>query len=163
MSKFNELYESTMQTFDATRIRPQSIVVIDGDALKIKEIHTDIMRRKGPQFIAQLAKMANDGQLLYVSAMKTTRSVSHTYAVNPGSDLLEADVINYVPGLIGVWGGSLTLPVSILKVAVPPEMIMQIPTDKHEHKLGKEEGDNSYNDGKQHPNTVGQKSSKKKK
>jgi hypothetical protein len=162
MTKFEKLFESVMDTYDSARIRPQSIVVIDKDALNTPEIREDLIKRKGPAFFSQLQKMCNDNQNLYVSAMKTIRSVNQIYAASPHTELLEADVINYVPGLIGTWGHPLTLPVSILRVSVPPEMIMQVPVPGHEHETGNSTGDNSYNDGKQHPNVVGQKTDKKK-
>jgi hypothetical protein len=163
MSKFQQLCEDVMNTFDPYRIRPQSVVVIDPEALKHESIKDDIITRRGPRYFAQLLKMANDGQNLYVSAMKTIRSANQVYGAGPNTDLLEADVINYVPGLIGTWGQTLTLPVSILKVSVPPEMTMQIPVKGSEREVGKSEGDNSYNNGEQHPNVVGGQSSKTKK
>lgn len=157
MTKFEELYESVMGTYDSSRIRPQSIVVIDKAALNTPEIKEDLLKRRGPGFFTQLQKMCNDNQNLYVSAMKTIRSANQIYGASPHTDLLEADVINYIPGLLGSWGQPMTLPVSILKVSVPPEMIMQVPVPGHEHEQGNSDGDDSYNKGKQHPNVVGQK------
>ncbi len=156
MSKFEQLCENVMNTFDPYRIRPQSVVVIDAEALKNETIKDDLILRRGPGYYSQLVKMANDGQNLYVSAMKTIRSANQIYGAGPNTDLLEADVINYVPGLIGTWGQTLTLPVSVLKMSVPPEMTMQIPVKGDERVQGVSSGDNSYNDGNQHPNTVGQ-------
>jgi hypothetical protein len=157
MTKFEQLCENVMNTFDPYRIRPQSVVIIDSDALQNEDIKKDIITRRGPGYYSQLLKMANDGQNLYVSALKTIRSTNQVYGSGPNTDLYEADVINYVPGLIGTWGQTLTLPVSILKVSVPPEMITQIPVSGEDRQIGNSEGDNSYNNGQQHPNVVNQK------
>jgi len=51
----------------------------------------------------------------------------------------------------------MTLPLSILKPIVSPENIMQIPVPGREASYERSEGDNSLNNGGQHPNTVGQK------
>lgn len=162
MTKFEKLLEDVSSAFDPYRIRPQSVVVIDEEAIGHEEIKSDIIKRRGPGYYNQLLKMAQDGQNLYVSAMKTVRSTNQVYGSGPNTELLEADVINYVPGLIGTWGQTLTLPVSILKTSVPSEMMMQIPVKGDEREQGVSKGDNSYNDGQQHPNTVGQKDKKKK-
>lgn len=157
MTKFNKLFESVMDAYDVSRIRPQSIVNIDEDALKISEIKEDIIKKRGPNFYQQLQKMAQDKFNLYVSAIKSVRLANQVFAASPNSEFLEADLINYVPGLMGTWSQPITVPVSVLKTAVPPELITQVPVKGDERKIGKEEGDNSYNKGKQHPNTVGQK------
>jgi len=158
MSKFTSLYESILESVDVAKVRPQSIVVIDPQALSIKSISDEIIQRKGPSYFAQLQKIATDKIPLYVSALKTVRPVNNVHSSLPTSnDFQEADVVNYKPGLIGIWGAPITVPLSILKTVVDPGNIMQVPTPKHETEQGVSVGDNSYNQGKQHPNTVGKK------
>lgn len=164
MSKFLELYESVLESVNLDTIRPQSVVVIDPSALKNGEISEDIVQRKGISYLAQLQKMASDQQKLYVSAMKTVRPVNNVHAsLGTTNDFQEADVVNYVPGLLGAWSAPMTLPISILKTVVEPGDMMQQHIPGQETKQGREVGDNSYNNGEQHPNVVGQKEKRKKK
>lgn len=158
MSKFLELYETMLESVALGTVRPQSVVVIDPTMIKRKDVADEIIQRKGLSYLAQLQKLANDKVLLYVSAMKTVRPVNNVYATLPTSnDFQEADVINYSPGLSRSWGAPMTLPVSVLKTVVDPENIMQIPVPGKDSPQGQSMGDNSYNNGKQHPNVVGQK------
>ena len=162
MSKFLALYESVLESVALGTIRPQSVVVIDPTMIKRKEIADDIIQRKGVTYLAQLQKLANDKALLYVSALKTVRPVNSVYAALPTSnDFQEADVVNYSPGLSSSWNAPMTLPISVLRTIVDPENIMQIPVPGKETPQGQSAGDNSYNDGKQHPNVVGQKEKRK--
>jgi len=162
MSKFLELYESVLESVTLGTIRPQSVVVIDPEMIKHKDIANDIIQRKGVSYLAQLQKLANDKALLYVSALKTVRPVSNVHAALPTSnDFQEADVINYSPGLSSTWHAPMTLPISVLKSIVEPENIMQIPVPGKETPQGQSTGDNSYNNGTQHPNVVGQKEKRK--
>ena len=158
MSKFLELYETVMESVNLTTIRPQTIVVIDPKALEQDVIVNDIIKRKGLSYLAQLKKLAADKFQLYVSALKTVRPVNNVYAALPTSnDFQEADVIDYSPGLQKSWNAPMTLPLSILTPIVSPEDIMQIPVPGREASYERSEGDNSLNDGGQHPNVVGQK------
>jgi len=158
MSKFLELYESVMDEVNLARIRPQTIVVIDPEALEQEVIANDIIKRKGLTYLSQLKKMATEKYPLYVSALKAVRPASNVYAALPTSnDFQEADVVDWSPGLQKSWNAPMTLPLSILKPIVSPENIMQIPVPGREASYERSEGDNSLNNGGQHPNTVGQK------
>lgn len=162
MSKFLELYESVLESVNLATVRPQSVVVIDPTRIKQKEVADDIIQRKGLSYLAQLQKLANDKVLLYVSALKTVRPVNNVYAALPTSnDFQEADVINYSPGLSSTWHAPMTLPISVLQPVVDPENLMQIPVPGKETPQGQSVGDNSYNNGEQHPNVVGQKEKRK--
>ena len=164
MAKFLELYESIMESVSLDTIRPQSVVVIDASALKNKTIAEDIVQRKGISYLAQLQQIAKDQQKLYVSALKTVRPVNNVHAsLGTSNDFQEADVVNYVPGLLGAWSAPMTLPISILKTVVASGDMMQQHIPGKETKQGREVGDNSYNNGEQHPNVVGQKEKRNKK
>lgn len=163
MSKFLELCESVLDEINLTRIRPQTIVVIDAESLEQEVIANDIIKRKGLSYLAQLKKLANEKYPLYVSALKTVRPVSNVHAALPSSnDFQEADVVTWSPGLQMSWNAPMTLPLSILKPIVSPENIMQIPVPGREASYERSEGDNSLNNGTQHPNTVGQKENRAK-
>ena len=162
MSKFLELYNTVLESVNLGTVRPQSVVVIDPTMITRKDIADDIIQRKGITYLAQLQKLAKDKVLLYVSALKTVRPVNNVYASLPTSnDFQEADVINYSPGLSATWHAPMTLPISVLQTVVDPENIMQIPVPGKETTQGQSIGDNSYNQGEQHPNVVGQKEKRK--
>jgi len=98
MSKFLELYESVMDEVNLARIRPQTIVVIDPEALEQEVIANDIIKRKGLTYLSQLKKMATEKYPLYVSALKAVRPASNVYAALPTSnDFQEADVVDWSP------------------------------------------------------------------
>jgi hypothetical protein len=126
-------------------------VVLDPEALKNDDIRKELTMKKGAPYVAQLDKMANDKQKMYVSALKTLRTTSGYLSEAPSSHPEEADLVNHsVPGL---YTGIMTVPTSILKTVTAAGDIMQEPIDdRYVAKTKLDKGsklENEYNSGKQ--------------
>lgn len=158
LEKYNpeSIFKVISENCDPSKIHPGSFVIIDPEALKNQDIRKDMTMKKGAPYLAQLDKMASDGQVMYVSALKTLRTTSGYLSESPSSHPEEADLVNHkVPGL---YSGIITVPCSILKTSTAAGDIMQKSIDdqfvaKNKQEKGKEL-ENEYNKGKQPKGTV---------
>jgi len=145
------IFTTIVENLDQSKVHAGSFVLISADALKNEDIRTPLVVKKGESYVAQLEKLANDKQIMYVSALKTVRTTSGYLSEAPSSHPEEADLtLHKVPGL---YTGILTVPVSILIPYRSSSDIMQQPIDDSlVAKTKIDRGtvlDNEYNNGKQ--------------
>ena len=156
-SRFQQIFENTMEQYTRSMVRGGSIARIDPAALKISEIKSDIIKRKGASYLAQLEKMAKDKTEFLVSALKQVRPTTSYTAQTPSSTQFdEADIVAHKAP--GIYSSPMTVPLSILISVTDPVDIMQHPIDDdlvHKPNLGKETIEDYVTSGKQPKGTLG--------
>lgn len=158
LEKYNpeNIINPIVEHYNPASIRGGSFVVIDGKALKNRDIASELIKRRGEGFYQNLTLLANSKQPLYVTALKIVKPTSAYIAETAPNNFEEADiVIHKTPGL---YSSPITVPTSILKPIVDPMFAHQLPIDDslvHKPKLTKAEkfGD-EYNSGKQPKGTI---------
>lgn len=159
-SKFTQIFENVMKEYsDNVKVKGGDLAKISASALKIKEIRDNIEAKKGPAYLLQLEKLANENAIFLVSALKRFRPTSSYMSEETGSQSTsfeEADiVIHKVPGF---YAAPMSVPVAILEKVRDSSDVTQHPiSDDLVAKNRIDKGsvvDDSYNTGKQPKGTA---------
>ncbi len=151
-----EIVKPIMEHYNDTSIRGGSFVVIDPKGLSFKKTADELISKRGQEFYNNLMVLAKQKKPLYVSALKIVKPTSAYMAETAPNNFEEADlIIHNVPGL---YHSPITVPTSILKMAVSPMFINQHPISDEfasHHKTEKgTPAENEYIKGKQPKGTV---------